>query len=335
MCPEGEIKMRESRRLLHKYEILEGTENSNRPKADYKKMVKEYSRPAAGKLDTDSCDLRPPEVLYMTVCYLINNVVPMCDSHWYRTYEYVFDRLRAVRQDMVMQQVCGTEAVHLLEQISNFHIYAGYRLCTEPIATFDPKMNDTHTQECLKRLLCLYQDDDTCRCHMGAYVALYMLFNLASTEAAQWGLELKPQIGSCAVYQTALAMSLASVNNNYVCVLRLSQNLPYLHLCAFHRHLALIERRLLQIMNVGFSSKNLKYSLSDLSHILLIPETETQVLCQQHGLGCSNGAIKFFKGSFKDDVKMQPHIYSFIDAKLTTSAPECLLGQDECSCQKL
>ena len=69
------------------------------------------------------------------------------------------------------------------------------RLCTESVATFDPKMNDTHTQECLKRLLCLYQDEDTCHCRMGAYVALYMLFNLGSTEATFWGLQLKPHIG--------------------------------------------------------------------------------------------------------------------------------------------
>ncbi|KAK2191665.1 hypothetical protein NP493_48g04022 [Ridgeia piscesae] len=295
-------------------------------------MVKEYSRPAAGKLDTDPCDLRPPDILHKSVCYLINNVIPLCDSNWYRTYEYVFDRLRAVRQDMVMQQVAGTEAVWLLERISDFHIYAGYRLCTEPVATFDPKMNDTHTQECLKRLLCLYQEEDTCRCHMGAYVALYMLFNLGSTEATLWGLQLKPRIGSCAVYQIALAMNLAWMNSNYIRVMRLAKSLPYLHMCAFHRHLALIERRVLQVMNVGFSSRNLKYSLSDLSDILLMSETETESLCRQCGLECANGTVRFFKGLLKDDVTMQPHRYNFIDASLTTSLSECLRGDDECSC---
>ena len=55
-------------------------------------------------------------------------------------------------------------------------------------------------------------------------------------------------------------------------------------------------------MNVGFSSRNLKYSLSDLSDILLMSETETESLCRQCGLECANGTVKFFKGSLKDDV---------------------------------
>ena len=66
-------------------------------------------------------------VVYVHVITFVDSVIPLCDSNWYRTYEYVFDRLRAVRQDMVMQQASGTDAVWLLEKISDFHIYAGYR----------------------------------------------------------------------------------------------------------------------------------------------------------------------------------------------------------------
>ncbi len=55
-------------------------------------------------------------------------------------------------------------------------------------------------------------------------------------------------------------------------------------------------------MSVGFSSRNLKYSLSDLGRILLIPDAGD--LCRRHGLACSDGGVKFVRGSFSDDVKV-------------------------------
>lgn len=42
-------------------------------------------------------------------------------------YDYVFDRLRAVRQDAVMQGLDGDIIITLMENIVRFHIYAEYR----------------------------------------------------------------------------------------------------------------------------------------------------------------------------------------------------------------
>ena len=38
-------------------------------------MIKEYSRPAAGKADAVASDLRPPEVLLETMHYMITKYV--------------------------------------------------------------------------------------------------------------------------------------------------------------------------------------------------------------------------------------------------------------------
>lgn len=46
-----------------------------RLQTDTDKMVKEYSRPAAGKRDPGPNDLRPPEVLVRTVDYLLGRLV--------------------------------------------------------------------------------------------------------------------------------------------------------------------------------------------------------------------------------------------------------------------
>lgn len=74
MCPRRELQDREAQCRLHRFEILAGTENERKPKADPARVVKEYSRPAAGKDATRPSDLRPPAVLLKTVCYLIDEI---------------------------------------------------------------------------------------------------------------------------------------------------------------------------------------------------------------------------------------------------------------------
>lgn len=74
MCPKRELQDREAQCRLHRFEMLAGTEKDRRPKADTARMVKEYSRPAAGKDATQPSDLRPPTVLLKTVCYLIDEI---------------------------------------------------------------------------------------------------------------------------------------------------------------------------------------------------------------------------------------------------------------------
>lgn len=74
MCPKRELQEREAQCRLHRFEMLAGTERDRRPKADPARMVKEYSRPAAGKDATLPSDLRPTAVLLKTVCYLIDEI---------------------------------------------------------------------------------------------------------------------------------------------------------------------------------------------------------------------------------------------------------------------
>lgn len=74
MCPISEVRRRETQRQLHCFEMERGTEKQRMPRADLSRTVKEYSRPAAGKDSTRACDLRPPDVLFKTVCYLVDEI---------------------------------------------------------------------------------------------------------------------------------------------------------------------------------------------------------------------------------------------------------------------
>jgi hypothetical protein len=46
---------------------------------------------------------------------------------WCIVYDFVFDRLRAVRQDLVIQGLGSVDSIKVLEPIVRFHCYAGYR----------------------------------------------------------------------------------------------------------------------------------------------------------------------------------------------------------------
>lgn len=74
MCPVQELRDREAQGRLHCFEMVPGTERNRKPKGDPLRVVKEYSRPAAGKDVTKPSDLRPPDMLLKTVCYLIDDI---------------------------------------------------------------------------------------------------------------------------------------------------------------------------------------------------------------------------------------------------------------------
>ena len=106
-CPAIELKLRVRERLLSKYEVGGG---GLRP-------VKEYSRPAAGQASPSSDTVRTPDTLMDCVKYLVREVlVPriMVKEEQLDLYDFVFDRLRAVRQDLVVQRVMDNTSMVIL-----------------------------------------------------------------------------------------------------------------------------------------------------------------------------------------------------------------------------
>lgn len=75
------------------------------------------------------------------------------------------------------------------------------RLCEEDVNNFDPVINSTHLQECLKRLLCMYNycdELDKVDGEINKYLienrpdfeALYLVLNLGNSEAIVRALNL-------------------------------------------------------------------------------------------------------------------------------------------------
>ncbi|XP_042198631.1 SAC3 domain-containing protein 1-like [Callorhinchus milii] len=299
MCPERERTDRERQRRLHRFEVLSGTERDSLPAADPQKAVKEYSRPAAGRETPRPEDLRPPDVLFQTVAYLVDRVVPRQDVCWGEVYGYVFDRLRSVRQDMTVQRIGGKLCVAVLERTLRFLLYASYRLRGEPPQVFDPDINSVHTQECFSWLLETYRlgDYDS----EAEFQSLFILYNLGSMKALHYALLLSDHIRDSPCMKSALAVNRAFTEGNYVRFFRLCRRLPFLASCALHRHIGHSRRCLIRIFSHGFSSRNCRYPLERLVDLLAADDWDSVVeLCQKHGVTVTNKMVGFQKANYKE-----------------------------------
>lgn len=96
----------------------------------------------------------------------------------FQVYSFVFDRLRSVKQDMIIQRLSGKDCVAILELTVRFHIYASYRLCGEPLRIYDPRINDTHLQEYLNWLFDCYKTGTGPYPNQEEFQTLGLLYNL-------------------------------------------------------------------------------------------------------------------------------------------------------------
>ncbi|XP_062252238.1 SAC3 domain-containing protein 1 [Platichthys flesus] len=309
MCPAHELQVREAQNCLHRFEILAGTETYRPPCGDPSRAVKEYSRPAAGKDATTPTDLRPPAVLLKTVCYLIDDIAASTNLHpWTEVYGFVFDRLRGVKQDMIIQRVSGSDCVLILERMVRFLVYASYRLCGEPLRLYDPRINDTHLQENLSWLLDCYKAGTEQHPNQEEFQALGLLYNLGLSRAVRHIMELPEPLRSTPAIRLALSINRAYLERNPVRLLRLAQRLNFLQSCALHRHLVTSRRDLLHIFSHGYSSRNCRFPLHRLAQLLFLDKSLTVQLCLSYGVEVTqDDQVVFSKTAFNEPEQGKLH----------------------------
>ncbi|XP_041863273.1 SAC3 domain-containing protein 1 [Melanotaenia boesemani] len=309
MCPTQELQNRETQKRLHRFEMVPGTEKDRRPRGDRLRAVKEYSRPAAGKDATNPSDLRPPSVLLKTVCYLIDDIVASHNLHpWTEVYNFVFDRLRSVKQDMIIQRISGLDCVAILERTVRFLIYASYHLCGEPLQMYDPCINDRHLQEYLSWLLDCYATGTEAHPNQEEFHALGLLYNLGSPRAIQHIMELPESLRSTPSISLALSLNQAFLERNPVRLFRLAQRLNFLQACALHRHLVACRRDLLLIYSHGYNSRNCCFPLNRLAQLLSLDVALTSQLCKAYGVVVNQESqVVFSKAAFTEPEQGRLH----------------------------
>lgn len=158
-------------------------------------------------------------------------------------YDFIFDRLRAVRREIVIQMYDARQTIRLLEPIVMFLAYSRYRLCGESIDKFDPKICNQHLQECLTGVLCCYEELDKQsspseepptlrelerRCFIES---LYQVFNLGSPESFVRALTLPEYVRQDTTFGLCFGICLSYHQGNLYRVLMGLPQLPHI-LCA-------------------------------------------------------------------------------------------------------
>lgn len=146
-------------------------------------------------------------------------------------YDFVFDRLRCVRQEIVIQNLDVSTTVDLLQPIVMFLAYSRYRLTEEPLKNYDPKICEQHLQECLKKLLVCYDEIDLeeieydiwSRCRIES---VYLMFNLGTADALLRGARLPNVIKKQDLVDKCLQISILYWQRNFFKVLLKIQELP-------------------------------------------------------------------------------------------------------------
>ncbi|CAD5217131.1 unnamed protein product [Bursaphelenchus okinawaensis] len=153
-CPEKELNFRWKNGLLHPLE----TENpfgkiyalKRVPVKD--NICKSYSRPAASK-QIDFSQVRTLEACFDTIKYLQKLASQYNQDHqWSLVYEYINDRMRAIRQDIIVQNKHKDQkAGEIYEAIIKFYLISGYRSEKLKTSTYVAVHHQQELNETLER----------------------------------------------------------------------------------------------------------------------------------------------------------------------------------------
>ncbi len=179
MCSKEEALERERLGLLSQFECTAATrelKGKNR-RVNPLLAVTTYQRAAAGKSMRIKEDLRSLLSLEKTVEHLIgvySGVV--CEKgldESIAAYEFVENRLRAVRQELTMQQL-SPRAVQLLERAARFYTISDFAMTGVSANQFNAKNHNDQMHTCFSQLPALYEDGET-RCSDGLLSCLVLL----------------------------------------------------------------------------------------------------------------------------------------------------------------
>lgn len=207
-------------------------------------------------------------------------------------YDFIFDRLRSVRQEIVICNLPVAETVALLEPMIIFLAFSYYQLCEEDISSFDPKICGQHLQECLKKALTCYDEMSiagtrTQLPRRPLIESIYLAYNLDSEEALERGVairsdtELKYEDCYLAIWE----ISRHCWQGNYYRALKLLKHLPVLlQGLVYAKHIQGWRQQLLNSLSFAYSSPNVSVPLDFLSRITHLNERELKATCSHYNI---------------------------------------------------
>ncbi|VFQ60197.1 unnamed protein product [Cuscuta campestris] len=297
MCPESERTERERKGDLDQYERLDGERN----RSSKFLAVKKYTRTAGREAEL----IRPMPILLQTMDYLLNLLDKPYDDKFLGLYNFLWDRMRAVRMDLRMQHIFDLEAISMLEQMIRLHIIAMHELCEYTKGEgfsegFDAHLNIEQMNKTSVELFHLYDDhrkkghDVPTEREFRGYYALLKLDKHPGykVEPAELSLDLAkmtPDMRQTPEIVFSRDVARACRTGNFITFFRLARKASYLQACLMHAHFAKLRTHALASLHCGLQN-NQGIPVSQVAKWLGMEEEDIESLLVYHGL-----AVKEFE----------------------------------------
>ncbi|NXU55150.1 GANP protein, partial [Turnix velox] len=330
MCPEKERYMRETRNQLSAFELIPGSD-----KVDHAAAIKEYSRSSADQEEPLPHELRPSEVLSMTMDYLVTNIMDQGEGNYREWYDFVWNRTRGIRKDITQQHLCNPLMVSLIEKCTRFHIHCAHHLCEEPMSSFDAKINNENMTKCLQSLKEMYQDlaNKGIYCESEAEFRGYnVLLNLNKGDILREVQQFRSEVRNSPEVRFAVQAFAALNSNNFVRFFKLVQAASYLNACLLHCYFNQIRKDALKSLNIAYTVSTQRCTVFPLDHLvrmlLFRDREEATDFISYYGLSVTDGAyVELNRSAFLEpDGLPKPHRSIFVSQKLTVSVGEVVNG---------
>ncbi|KAI5083012.1 hypothetical protein GOP47_0002755 [Adiantum capillus-veneris] len=286
MCP---LKEREQRERLRDLAVFERV-NRNPSKTSKQLAVKKFCRTFTGvKLLSE--DVRPLRILWSTLQYLLN-LLDDTEFAFDVIHNFLFDRTRAIRQELGMQRIANSQAINMYEEIVRFHILSEHELNQRGSGR---RLSDSHLnlQQLSKSLLSLFDLYSLNRKEKPAneaeFRAYYVLLNLDSNKHHQadllsvWFRQCPAVLLKSWELKFTRAILRCYRLGNYRAFFQLAQEATFLQSCLMELHFNEVRLQSLSAMNQG-GYKLHPIPLADIAKQLLIKEGDLEELCTLCGL---------------------------------------------------
>ncbi|XP_062186586.1 SAC3 family protein B isoform X2 [Phragmites australis] len=292
MCPEPERAERERKGDLDRYERLGGDRNQTTELL----AVKKYNRTA----ERDADLIRPLPVLQNTMEYLLSLLDHTYDDNFLGLYNFLWDRMRAIRMDLRMQHFFNREAISMLEQMIRLHIIAMHELCEynkgEGFSEgFDAHLNIEQMNKTSVELFQMYDDHRrkgvffSTEKEFRGYYALLKLDKHPGykVEPAELSLDLAKmsrEIRGSPEILFAREVARACRTGNFIAFFRLARKATYLQACLMHAHFAKLRRQALASLHSGLQNGQ-GIPISHAVEWLAMEDEDIESLLEYYGFG--------------------------------------------------
>nr|XP_043639664.1 SAC3 family protein B isoform X2 [Erigeron canadensis] len=290
MCPEQERAERERKGDLDQYERLDGDRNQTTGSL----AVKKYTRTA----EREAALIRPMEILQKTMDYLLSLLDQPYDDRFLGLYNFLWDRMRAVRMDLRMQHIFNLGAITMLEQMIRLHIIAMHELCQYTKGEgfsegFDAHLNIEQMNKTSVELFQLYDDHrkkgikvPTEREFRGYYALLKLDkhpgYKVEPSELSLDLAKMTPGIRQAAEVLFARNVARACRTSNFIAFFRLVRKASYLQACLMHAHFGKLRTLALASLHSGLQT-NQGIPLSQVAKWLGMEDENLEDLLEYHG----------------------------------------------------